>query len=95
MDLTIFEVHLDDASFTANAPFAGGDDQEAEAVETAAEMDAETEEEGGFSIAPLVVGLVVVAAVALGVRRMLRSEPDEFEHAISDAEAEAETEVPA
>lgn len=93
MDLTIFEVHLDDASFTANAPFAGGDEEEAEAVETAADRETPSDEQGS-SIIPLVVGLVVVAAVAFGVRRMLRSEPDEFEQAIP-TEEEAESEVPA
>lgn len=27
VDFTLFEVHLDDATFTANAPFSGSDDE--------------------------------------------------------------------
>lgn len=86
MDLTILEVHLDDASFSANAPFAG--QEEAGDAEPEPTADAGSAE-GSRSVAPLVVGLVVLAAAALAARRLMGGDSDGIE-SVADAESEAE-----
>jgi hypothetical protein len=62
MDLTLLEIHLDDARFTANAPLSG----ESEASPAA---DADEDSDGGPPLFPFVVGLVALAALAYVVRR--------------------------
>ena len=74
MDLTLLEVHLDGASFTANAPLSG---------ETEPAVDAPDDEDGGPPLLPFVVGVVALAGLAYFVRR-LRSGGD----ATADLEAE-------
>lgn len=73
MDLTLFEVHLDDASLTANAPFSG---EESEPVD-----QTETEDQGGVpTVVPFVVVLAVLAGLAYLVRKWRSGdEPAEIE----------------
>jgi len=85
MDLTIFEVHLDDASFTANAPFSGPD--EAESVEEDAAPAAADSDSGRPSVLPFVIGLAFLAAVGYLVRRR-RNGGDDI------VQTEIETEAP-
>lgn len=63
MDLTLLEVHLDDATFTANAPLSG----ESDAAPAAA---ADDESDAGPPLLPFVVGLVALAGIAYVVRRL-------------------------
>ncbi len=72
VDLTILEIHLDDASFTATAPFSGEEADEAEAEERA---------DGGDDkppIAPFLAGLVVLVLIAAAVRKLVRSDEPEL-----------------
>ena len=89
MEITLFELHFDgDTSF---GPTFGGDD-EAEALEeadTGDEVDIDWEDGSESSGLPgpnpvaILVGLVVLALVAFGVKRALggsaEAEADEFE----------------
>ena len=61
MDLTLLEVHLDDSTFTANAPLSG----ESDALPAA---DSDDESDAG-PLLPFVVGVVALAAIAYVVRR--------------------------
>ncbi len=61
---TLIELHLDDATLTANAPFSG---EEEEAVTE----DGETErDEGGPPVVPI-LGLIGLVVVAVALRRFL------------------------
>ncbi|MEF8856780.1 MAG: hypothetical protein V5A16_05095 [Haloplanus sp.] len=62
MDLTLLEVHLDEATFTANAPLSG-ESEAAPAAETADDGD------GGPPLLAFVVGLVTLAVLGYLVRR--------------------------
>lgn len=65
MDVTLLEVHLEDASFTAQAPFAGrGDTGEADAPSEPTED--ETDRPG---LVPLLIGLAALAVLAYLLRR--------------------------
>ncbi|MEF8776367.1 MAG: hypothetical protein V5A43_07690 [Haloarculaceae archaeon] len=93
VNITILEVHLDDAIFEANAPFAGevseGGETE-EATETAAIGGLESEGDGGASkLAPLVLGLVFLVALAALARKLrCRGGDDEpLEEIEADVEA--------
>lgn len=90
MDLTILEVHLDDASFSANAPFAGREDHDESDSEPTGESGHAAE---GRSVAPLVVGLVVLAVAALAARKLLGGDSGEIE-SVADAKSEAEAVAP-
>ena len=57
-DITLFEFHLDDVSFSNSAPFIGGEDGGDEA-------GAEADESGGGVAGKLAVLLALGAAVAL------------------------------
>lgn len=71
VNITLFEIHLDDASFEANAPFS---DAEAEDAEEAAEeygIDVGGDDDGGPSkLVPLVAGLVLLVVLAAIVRKL-------------------------
>lgn len=88
MDLTLVELHLEDASFTAHAPFSGrGDGGEApEASEPNESGEAEAE---GPDILPFLIGLAALAALAYLLRRRWNGGtepvPDETEPAVSTA----------
>lgn len=74
-EFTLLKIQLDDSSFTANAPFSRGE----EATE---ESDAETDEAesgGGAGAGKLLAvlgGLLVLALVAVLVKRKLGTEAD-------------------
>jgi hypothetical protein len=71
---TLLEVHLEDASFTANAPYSGASGEEAveEGDETDEDAAAGADDSGGPGKA--LVGLLVVVAILalayLGSRRL-------------------------
>jgi hypothetical protein len=75
VNITLFEIHLEDASFEANAPFS---DAEAEDAADAADeygIDAggynDGDDDGGPSkLVPLVVGLVLLVGLAALVRKL-------------------------
>lgn len=58
--LTLFEVHLEDSSFTANAP-GSGKSGESES----------SSGESGRRLAPAIVGLVVLVGLGLAARRFM------------------------
>jgi hypothetical protein len=67
MDLTILEIHLDDAAF--NAPLSGGDEQEDE-DRASAPADTTT---GGPATVPRLLGVVAVLLGLALLARYLRS----------------------
>lgn len=69
MNVTLLEVHLDDATFSANAPFAG-----TESSDTADRDDDERPDQpsGSPSVVGAVVGLLALALLALAARKLLR-----------------------
>lgn len=90
MDLTLFEVHLDDASFTARAPFSGS--EAPESIEELESASAEGDEAGGRpSLLPFVIGLAFLAGVGYLLRRRRSGNeepvPAEIETDTPDAEA--------
>jgi hypothetical protein len=94
VDLTLLELHLDDSSIKANAPFSGGDDTEAE-TETASATDEEPAPDDGGSrlrlLAPVAVGLVALAAIGVAVRRLIGGAPDPVEELeITDGDVQDE-----
>lgn len=66
-EYTLLKLQLDDASFTANAPFSGsdGDDTESDEASGAREVGAG----GGRRLLPLVVGLAFLFVLAVVVYR--------------------------
>lgn len=93
MEITLFELHFDgDTSF--GPTFGGGDEEEAEALEEGPADDevdidwGDDEESSGLpgpNPVAILLGLVVLALVAFGVKKALGGggdddgEPDEFE----------------
>jgi hypothetical protein len=80
VDITILELNLEGADFTANAPgsgesasemkgglFSGSDDEESVAAD---------ESGGGPSPLPLVVGVAVLVLAVVAVRRLLGGEAE-------------------
>ena len=85
-NVTLFEVHFDDATFSP--PFRADDDADHETVDaegTDARSDAEVRDTGGRGRLGAVVGLVVLAGAATAVARRRRSSAD-------DADADIEVE---
>jgi hypothetical protein len=78
MDLTLLEVHLDGATFTANAPFAAEE----------ADVDDETDDETSLPpFIPFVVVVVVLAGLAYLVRRWRSGdEPAEIEPTVTETD---------
>ncbi len=69
MNVTLLEVHLDDATFSANAPFSGtesSDTSEHDADERADQPSSSPSAVGA------VVGLLALAFIALAARKLLR-----------------------
>lgn len=67
VNLTLIELHLDDAKLSANA---GGSDGKTLGLTSGDDEDA-SEESGGRSLLPVVVGLVFLVAVAAIARQRL------------------------
>jgi len=68
VDITLFEIHLDEGTMTANAPFSGSSEpDEADSGDTD-----EDEDGGGFPVAPL-IGLLVLAVLLIGAKKLLGS----------------------
>jgi hypothetical protein len=63
--ITFFELHLDGAEFTANAPGTGADEADEADVAVGA-----TDESGGSPLIAL-LGLVVLVGVAVAVKKLL------------------------
>jgi len=73
VNITFLEVHLDDAQFESTAPLAGevthgGSPDESEDEETGAGFPGESG--GGPTVAPLVLGLVFLVALAAVARKL-------------------------
>lgn len=93
VNITLFEVHLDDSTLTANAPFSA--ESEEDAVAYGSEDD-ETESEDGGSGGPLValVGFVFLVLVGVALRRFLGGDEDATE-AVGEADAVTEVDIEA
>jgi hypothetical protein len=76
VSLTLFEIHLDDASFESNAPFADTGSGGAEASEESA-SEPEGESGGGPSLVALVAGLLFLVAIAALVRKLRGGDGEE------------------
>lgn len=66
VEITLFELHVDDLEF-GDAPFArsGGRSK------PSTDRDAGSDDEGGSSLVPKLLGILVIAGVVYGVRRFL------------------------
>lgn len=75
----LLELHVDEASITANAPFSGSSDRDSGEVEEVEVTEEEQSSEGrGMSVGPM----VGIAALAVGIfllRRLLQGGTDESE----------------
>ena len=91
MELTLFEVHLDDAAFTANAPFSGNGDGESADAETS---EAAEDESGGRSVLPYVVGLAFLAGIGYLVRRRMSDGGEDFGTEVEPTVSEPEAPTP-
>ena len=78
---TILELHLDDASFSASAPFSGGKEVEA------ADQPAAEESGGKGKLVAALVGLVFLVAVSYVVRTKVLGGDGEGQLAIDEIEA--------
>lgn len=83
VNITILEVHLDDAIFEAKAPFVGevseGEELE-EGADAAAGGTRQSEGDGGPpKLVPLVLGLVFLVALAAIARKVRRRGNDDEE----------------
>jgi hypothetical protein len=67
VEITLFELNLDDASFSGNAPFSGAGSESGEDWET---DESSEDDEGGRSVLPFVVGLVFLIGIGLAVKRL-------------------------
>lgn len=81
MDLTLFELHLEDGTFTANAPFSGDRPNDSEAPDdstTSADPgdDDEDESGGGRGKLSVLLGLLVLAGLAAAAYRLVSDEPE-------------------
>ena len=66
---TFLELHLDGAQISANAPFSSQSDAD---VDDALESDSDdAEDDGGLPLLAPVLGLVVLAVVAVAVKHLL------------------------
>ncbi|MUV89672.1 hypothetical protein GJ629_06995 [Halapricum sp. CBA1109] len=86
---TLLEVHLDGSPITANAPFSNAADPEdaenADEVESADDADESESAGGGIPVLPL-VGVVLLAVLAVAAKKLLSGDvPEDLE---VDAEAE-------
>jgi hypothetical protein len=91
VEFTLFEVHLDEGSITANAPFSSAEELPEESSKTRSrflsrgsddtntEIEVETPEDSGGSKLPKLGGLIVFVLLVIGIRRLLggQSEPIE------------------
>jgi hypothetical protein len=90
VEFTFLEIHLDDSSLTANAPYSHGEKEV-----TASDEPPAADETGGGSkkknALAAVIGLVFLAAVAYLAKRKFLEEGDELEELLGDEdEADAD-----
>ncbi|MFC7134390.1 MULTISPECIES: hypothetical protein [Salinibaculum] len=71
-EFTLLKLQLDDASFSANAPFSSGETEEA------VEIDEETDESGG-GVVPFFVGLFFLVVLAAAARKFLGESEEPLE----------------
>ena len=88
VNITLFEVHLEDSTLTANAPFS--DESGDEAAEYGAEDETEAEEGGSGGPLVALVGFVFLVLVGVALRRFLGEDEDATEEV---GETDAVTEV--
>ena len=84
VNITLFELHLEDASFSTALPFGGPDDAD---TESDPETEAETTESGGSALPKVLAGvglLVVLVGVAVLVKRLRSGEEPEVEIETAD-----------
>ena len=84
VDITLFELHLEEPNLTANTPFSGGRKD----VGTSEEPPGEASSSKGKLVGAL-VGLVFLAAVAFVVRRKVGGGATEDEEQLELADATA------
>jgi len=78
VDVTLVELHLEDASFTAKAPFSSGQGEDRESHENTTEVPIGEGDGGGPSKLLLaVMGLGIVGALGWWLRRGQMPELDE------------------
>ncbi len=94
MEITLFELHLDDSPVTAHAPFSGrggskADETEESGTSVAVEGDESEDEATSGSKAGPVLALLVVVGLAVAARRFMNSgsESEEREAESSGIEA--------
>ena len=90
---TFFEIHLDDATFEANAPFASkGEEPAADEEDQSSGIGspATEGEEGPPKAAQLVAGLVFMVLVAAVVRKLRNRGGDESVEAVEPEELDVE-----
>jgi len=70
-EFTLFEVHLDGAEFTVNAPFSSADGEDA-AVDDRDGLGADGDRAGGgLGVGGVVVALLALVVLAVVVRKVL------------------------
>ncbi len=74
MDLTLFELHLEEGTFTANAPFSGDRPDDGEAPDDSG--DDEGESGGGRGKLSVLLALLVLAGLAAAAYRLVTDEPE-------------------
>jgi hypothetical protein len=82
VDITILELNLSDSSFSATAPFAGADQDDADGSENSGLLNSEdsegsaVEESGGNGKALAIVGTFVFLVIAAAVVKYLGGDDD-------------------
>lgn len=80
MDLTLFELHLEEGTFTANAPFSGDRPNDGEAPGDSEPFDDSGDDEGesggGRGKLSVLLALLVLAGLAAAAYRLVSDEPE-------------------
>ncbi|MHB9286410.1 hypothetical protein ACKVMT_05150 [Halobacteriales archaeon Cl-PHB] len=100
MEITLFELHLDDSPVTAHAPFSGGGrgSEESADAEEGTTVDVETPDEtaseDGGSKMGAVVALLLVVGLAVAARRIMSGGSSEGDGGIEAESPEVEASPP-